>query len=530
MLVTGSSIVPLSLFVYNILLQVVSFAQESCGEYVASGRKSMLTATIQENSLTPRSQIRRVRGQPGDFYEIIFLDQQDQIVVPLTEWYRLRKEQGPVSTRNTYLACLMPWFTFLAQDECSWNAPPEQLRRALIAFHRDWLGCTIHPNREMDTVEIDLTRDTPLQESTLRVMRAALRDFYLIMKDEGLYPFPNPLSSEVLVALKREQERALANRGAPDHAGIREETHGQSRRRPTAFLRQRQAQEWKPNLRKELVDVRKGMHEVIDAMLDSPQVGAREKAVLELLQNTGARLHEIVLMTVGGYQNQGNAGQAQVMNKGSYGREIKTIYFQENPHAQQALNVYLEQVRPLHDPHGRTRLVDVGHHEPLFLTERGGPYSPKAFYWHWYRHYEPLHTKCPVRFSPHDLRHLFVTEYLIRLKLACGAGTAHFDSDKYLQEREAFGSAVMGWRSVRTIDIYDQSRQGESALSTLAGYQRDISQRRYVSELPAGIPPLEKYEAPALARQERPLSQDTEIVWMHDSETLDWIKSLDQRA
>jgi len=88
----------------------------------------------------------------------------------------------------------------------------------------------------------------------------------------------------------------------------------------------------------------------------------------------------------------------------------------------------------------------------------------------------------------------------------------------------------MGWQSARTIDIYDQSRQGESALSTLAGYQRDISQRRYVNELPAGIPPLEKYEAPALARQERSLSQDTEIVWMHDSETLDWIKSLDQRA
>jgi len=145
-----------------------------------------------------------------------------------------------------------------------------------------------------------------VRESTLKVMRAALRDFYLVMKEAGLYAFANPLSSEVLVTLKREQERTLANRGAPDHAGTRAETHEQSRRRPTAFIRQHQAQEWKPNLRKELADVRKGMHEVINAMLDSPQVGAREKAVLELLQNTGARLHEIVLMTVGGYQNQGD--------------------------------------------------------------------------------------------------------------------------------------------------------------------------------------------------------------------------------
>jgi len=490
----------------------------------------MQTASSQEQQLTMLSRIRRVRGQSGDPYDLIFLDQYDRIIVPLTEWYRLRKEQGPASTRSTYLACLLPYFTFLVEDGCPWNAPPEQLRRVLIAFHRDRLGCKIHPQRDRDGFEVSSTRETPLQESTLRVMRAALRDFYLVMKDEGLYPFPNPLSSEVLVALKREQERALANRGAPDHAGTREETHAQSRRRPTAFIRQHQPQEWKPNLRKELADVRKGMHEVIDALLDSPQVSAREKAVLELLQNTGARLHEIVLMTVGGYQNEGVAGQAQVMNKGSYGREIKTIYFQENPNVQQALNVYLEQVRPLHDPHGRTRLADVASHEPLFLTERKTAYSLKSFYWHWYRHYTPLQGKCPVRFSPHDLRHLFVTEYLIRLKLACGAGTEQFDSDKYLQEREAFGLMIMGWRSARTIDIYDQSRQGESALSTLAGYQKDLSQRRYASELPAATHPPKKHEAPALARQERSLSQDTEIVWMHDPETLDWIKSLDQHS
>ena len=59
------------------------------------------------------------------------------------------------------------------------------------------------------------------------------------------------------------------------------------------------------------------------------------------------------LMTVGGYQNEGIAGQAQVMNKGSYGREVKTIYFAHNPRVQEALNAYLEQVRPLHDPEGR---------------------------------------------------------------------------------------------------------------------------------------------------------------------------------
>jgi integrase len=478
------------------------------------------------------SQIRRVRGQPGDRYELIFLDQQDRIIVPLTEWYRLRIEQGPASTRNTYLACLMPWFTFLVADGCPWNAPPERLRRALLAFHRDRLSCKIHPQRDSDSVKIDLTRDTPMRESTLKVMRAALRDFYLVMREVGLYAFANPLSSEMLVALKREQERTLVNKGAPDQAGVRGETHERSRRRPTAFLRQHQAQEWKPEVRKELADVREGIHKVIDAMLDSPEVTVREKAVLHLLQSTGARLHEIVLMTVGGYQNEGVAGQAQVMNKGSYGREIKTIYWASNPRVQEALNAYLEQVRPLHDQEKRRRLVDVDPKAPLFLTERGTSYSPKAFYYHWYRLYSRFQALCPVRFSPHDLRHLFVTECLIRLKIKCGLGTDHFDAETYLSERQAFGSQIMNWRSAKTIEIYDQSRSAAAVFPTLAEYQQDLSQRRYADQPAREMDRTpEQSVAPAIPQPALlPADQQTPIIWGLDAETLDWIKRMERQA
>jgi hypothetical protein len=101
-------------------------------------------------------------------------------------------------------------------------------------------------------------------------------------------------------------------------------------------------------------------------------------------------------MTVGGYQNKGIAGQAQVMNKGSYGREVKTIYFAHNPRVAEALNAYFEQMRPLHDSKGRRRLIDVDPNSPLFLTERGTAYSPNVFHWHWYRHYTPLQALCPL--------------------------------------------------------------------------------------------------------------------------------------
>jgi hypothetical protein len=185
----------------------------------------------------------------------------------------------------------------------------------------------------------------------------------------------------------------------------------------------------------------------------------------------------------------------------------------------------------LHDQTHRRTLVDAADNEPLFLTKRGTPYSVKSFYYHWYRHYPRFQEKCPVPFSPHDIRHLFVSEFLIKLKIACGAGTDHFDSEKYLREREAFATSIMGWQSLKTIDIYDQTRSGESVLQVLASYQDDLAKRRFVS-VPSnpeersqalGVPPAsdEEHAASASAR---------ETVWLHDAETLAWVKKMQNQA
>jgi hypothetical protein len=120
-----------------------------------------------------------------------------------------------------------------------------------------------------------------------------------------------------------------------------------------------------------------------------------------------------------------------------------------------------------------------------------------------------------------------VTEYLIKLKLACGTGTEFFDSEKYLREREAFGKTIMAWQSIHTIDIYDQSREGEAIFSVLAGYQQDLAQRRYAIQSPQGQPlskPGVEVEVPPQSNQEVP------VVWMHDEETLNWIKSVEQQT
>jgi len=173
----------------------------------------------------------------------------------------------------------------------------------------------------------------------------------------------------------------------------------------------------------------------------------------------------------------------------------------------------------------------VGSQEPLFLTDRKTPYSLKSFYWHWYKHYTPLQSLCPVRFSVHDIRHLFVTEFLITLRIACGAGTDHFDSERYLREREAFGSLVMNWQSPHTIDIYDQSRDGERTLVVLSAYQQKLSRRCYLPELPRDTVPDQIQKEPMTKCDERhSLVSKGETLWMHDTETLDWIKKMQQQS
>ena len=123
-----------------------------------------------------------------------------------------------------------------------------------------------------------------------------------------------------------------------------------------------------------------------------------------------------------------------------------------------------------------------------------------------------------------------MTECLITLRIACGAGTDQFDSEKYLRERDAFASTIMCWRSHKTIDIYDQSRDGEGILTVLGTYQQGLAQRRYVPDHPTMMHKHDTQEEPKMQEDNAvaPL-EAAETIWLHDAETLAWIKKKQQQ-
>src|SRR6266567_4717640 len=197
--------------------------------------------------------------------------------------------------------------------------------------------------------------------------------------------------------------RQIKNAGAPDHAGIRSESHQETHHAyPTAFFRQKRGMVWEPDVVMEPDAVQERMRKALDFMIQHATF-QRDKVILLLLRQTGARLSEIIEMTVGGYRKACHPERALVKNKGSRGREEKLIYF--TPIIEQQLLSYIRKERATHDLQGRKRLEQLDETDPLFLTEDGRPYTRSAFYYHWYKLFEPAQAQCRkqerVEFSPH---------------------------------------------------------------------------------------------------------------------------------
>ncbi len=99
----------------------------------------MPTATSPTQPLKMPSQVRRVRGQAGDLYELIFLDRQDRIIVPLTEWYRLPFDMGLAYAfvDGQWLQCTADAFLQVqGRSEREWELILDEWREQQRAHHR----------------------------------------------------------------------------------------------------------------------------------------------------------------------------------------------------------------------------------------------------------------------------------------------------------------------------------------------------------------------------------------------------------
>src|SRR6266536_4104225 len=405
------------------------------------------------------SGLKKIASPPGSRFPLLIIDATGLPVFPLCEWYPCKKAYDVGRTPDTYLEMLLPFFGFLQQKGYGWSAAPDRIRAYLVEFLRTDVGCQVGPAPE-DGYQVETTGASPLSKSSLGVLLAALTSLYDTLTDAGYYPFQNPMRSERLTTLKRDHLHQVKNAGAPDHAGIRSETQRETNQAyPTTFFRQKRGKVWTPEIVMEPDEVQERMRKTIDFMIQQAPF-LRDQVILLLLRQTGARLSEIVELTVGGYRHAHHAGRALVKNKGSRGREEKLIYF--TTVIEQRLLAYVQTERAAHDLQGRKQLEQLDDADPLFLTEDGRPYHRSAFYYHWRKLFEPAqkHFKKQerVEFSPHDLRHLRVSRAVTKIRQNTqGEGAAEAEL------MDGF-RLLMGWRSSRTIDTYIHTLNKRKAL------------------------------------------------------------------
>lgn len=137
---------------------------------------------------------------------------------------------------------------------------------------------------------------------------------------------------------------------------------------------------------------------VIDALLDAPSpstsVGMRDRAVIELLYATGARVGEVSSLNVASIDM--HQSTVRVMGKGDKERILPMHYT-----ATRRLHVYLAEARPqlLRSPT-----------DALFLSSRGNRFSADAIRRMLKRHISATGTNLDI--SPHTIRHTFATHML----------------------------------------------------------------------------------------------------------------------
>lgn len=411
--------------------------------------------------------IRHIPGGAGAYYPVLCVDEAGLPVPAPSEWYRLRTIRSePRTTSDTYLTHILAVLSAFREYGVRWDAEPEAVRRAFVHYLRRKLHLRVSAD-SLDGVRYDLTAQTPVSPSTVNVLRAALRDFYAVMREEevGLYRHANPFDSQILRDLNRVRAEARA-RGdvAEPAAGERA-----ALRQPSAFARAQKRHEWRADHRLAMPDVLAGIFAVVEAIVADPAVAARDKAILLLLRHTGPRASEAIAVTVGGYRASGVWGQIRVTNKGDRGRLVKTLAFAAQPRIQLELNRYLAEERPRWTK-STARLADLPTDAPLFVTARGTPYTYDAFYHHWRRWYRAHRHRCPLPIGPHDLRHAMVTEFLLHLRTAQSA-SGH-DETWRLERRATFGRDIMGWRDPQTIETYDHAIDEAEAWGLLATVQR----------------------------------------------------------
>lgn len=338
--------------------------------------------------------------------------------MPLTVFGKEACARVSPMTVQTYLYSLLPYFSWLDSDiwqmraSHTWDAPPQQVRRAIDDYLVSQLQCKVLPHQQ-GWQYIAITSGT---RSTLRIFLAALKMFYQIMRQRGIYTFANPLvdsmSATIAAALAHldHEEGGKTPPRMPEQSGV-EAPGRRPKHRLTDSYYKLEHEEWHP----QIINDPKLPGFILEGgrKLSLKHTRLRDEVVTWLLFETGARVSEVTGLMVNDWAVLGTHTKAKTFSKGSSGRRIKTISFAENTVT--LLRRYFDEERIRFDPNGYTleeyllltkqKRVDLST-IPLFLTSQGTQLTPKEYREHYWN---PACHAVGIEADVHQARHWLVT-------------------------------------------------------------------------------------------------------------------------
>ena len=235
------------------------------------------------------------------------------------------------------------------------------LARRQVADHlRGRLKCKVRPHR----LGIEVVSLTDGSASSVRIFLSAAKLFYRVMYESRMYPDKNPLVQlTVLDQAGTNDEFAPM----PERSGVAPPRH---RRLSDSYFRI-EGGDWVPRV----IDDPRFPALILMAGKQVSGWTLRETCVTRLLFESGARISEVVGLTLADWVTRGTRQEATAFNKGSHGRRTKFLRFSSD--TAKLLRRYFDTDRRAVDHTHRgleeyARLAELGALDardvPVFLT------------------------------------------------------------------------------------------------------------------------------------------------------------------
>jgi len=309
-----------------------------------------------------------------------------------------------------------------------WDHPTEGVQEAVRQYLLEELYCKVRGREGHEGVYL-----TSKSAKTVQLYLSAIKGFYKTMIRLEMYPYDNPLIGLEYKDQLFESEGIRKGRPRMSQLAGTED--------PLAFRRVTDSyfkinEEWVPEIIGDW-DLPYRIYHAGDIL----GWNLRDEVITRFMFETGARISEILELTVGDYRQRSDIHELAATNKGSFKRRIKFIRI-----SPETLKLLIKYVNILRRQFASTqkKFNDLSNEEPLFLSARGTSYTYSAFYANW----TSITKQAGIKLNPHKARHWFVTSMLRGIYELSETTAQIEDKKKQLVE-------YMKWRDPETLNVYE---------------------------------------------------------------------------